>query len=161
MANKDLLNTMSLMTELPLLLVGDNEGIIFDRDELLTDGIQRGSNFIKTQFCKTNKDLLDAILTGEPIPPVSIFDTLRKVGGNNMDGIQETYAIAYADKNGNGFSNSEPWVMAQFGDDIEECKTKAMELVNEGYKKVIPFQFGKELLESYSWEYVRMNRIEI
>lgn len=42
MANKDLLNTMSLMTELPLLLVGDNEGIIFDRDEFLTDGIQKG-----------------------------------------------------------------------------------------------------------------------
>lgn len=77
-----------------------------------------------------------------------------------MDGVQELYAIAYADKKGNGFSDSEPWV-TQLGNDIEECKTRVVELVKEGYKKVIPFQFSKELLESYSWDYVKKNRIEI
>ncbi len=76
-----------------------------------------------------------------------------------MDGIQGTYAIAYADKDGTSFSTSEPWIMATFGDNIEECKNRATELIKEGYKKVTPFQFGKRLLESYSWNYVKRHKI--
>lgn len=30
-----------------------------------------------------------------------------------LDGIQGTYAIAYADRNGNNFSKTEPWIMAE------------------------------------------------
>lgn len=76
-----------------------------------------------------------------------------------LDGIQGTYAIAYADRNGNNFSKTEPWIMAEFGDDIENCKKKAAELTEEGYKKVTPFQFGKKLLESYTWNYVTRHKI--
>ena len=76
-----------------------------------------------------------------------------------MNDIQGTYAIAYADKDGTNFSSSEPWIMVEFGDNIEECKTKATELIKEGYKKVIPFQFGKRLLESYSWDYVKKHKL--
>lgn len=76
-----------------------------------------------------------------------------------MDDIQETYAIAYANKDGAGFFDSEPWIMAEFGDNIEECKNKAKGLIKEGYKKVITFQFGKRLLESYSWDYVKRHKI--
>lgn len=69
------------------------------------------------------------------------------------------YGVAYADKNGMAFSDSEPWLITQ--DNVQECKTIAMELSNEGYKEVIPFQFGSKILESYSWDYIKMNRIEI
>lgn len=65
------------------------------------------------------------------------------------------YAIAYADKNGKGFSNTEPWIDDNYGDDLQECLLRAKELVEEGYQKVIPFQFGKRERESYSWKYVR------
>ena len=58
--------------DLPILLVGDNEGIIFDRDELLTDGIQRESNFNKLQSDEINEELLDKILANEPMQPVSL-----------------------------------------------------------------------------------------
>lgn len=37
---------------------------------------------------------------------------------NIMNGIQETYTIAYANKDAAGFSNFEPWIMAEFGDNI-------------------------------------------
>lgn len=36
----------------------------------------------------------------------------------DMDGIQETYAIAYANKDAAGFSNFEPWIMTEFGGNI-------------------------------------------
>ena len=36
------------------------------------------------------------------------------------------YAIAYEDENGNGFSNSEPWILDEFGKDIESCKKKLL-----------------------------------
>lgn len=76
-----------------------------------------------------------------------------------MDGIQGTYAIAYAGKDGTSFSPSEPWILAEFGDNIEECKGRVIALVNEGFKNVILFQFGKRLLESYSWNYVKRHKV--
>lgn len=69
MNNKDL-DLIFAAKDLPILLVGDNEGVIFDRNEILTDGIQRGSNFNKSQSDKINEDLLDKILANEPMPPV-------------------------------------------------------------------------------------------
>ena len=49
------------------------------------------------------------------------------------------YAIAYADKNGKGFSSTEPWIDDNYGDDLSECLTRAKEMIEEGYKDVIPF----------------------
>lgn len=69
------------------------------------------------------------------------------------------YAIAYEDENGNGFSNSEPWILLACGKDVESCKKRAAELVKSGFKTAIPFMFGSELLESYSWDYVKSHRI--
>ncbi len=69
MNNKDL-DLIFAAKDLPILLVGDNEGVIFDRNEILTDGIQRESNFNKSQSDKINEDLLDKILANEPMPPV-------------------------------------------------------------------------------------------
>ena len=47
-----------------------------------------------------------------------------------------SYAIAYADKNGNGFSNDEPWIEAGFEKDLELCKRRAIEMVKHGLKKL-------------------------
>ena len=69
MNNKDL-DLIFAAKDLQILLVGDNEGVIFDRNEILTDGIQRESNFNKSQSDKINEDLLDKILANEPMPPV-------------------------------------------------------------------------------------------
>ena len=71
------------------------------------------------------------------------------------------YAIAYADKNGKGFSDTEPWIDDNYGDDLPCCLLGANELIEEGYKDVIPFQFGKRERESYSWKYVRQHRVEV
>lgn len=70
------------------------------------------------------------------------------------------YAIAYADKNGKGFSNTEPWIDDNYGDDLSGCLFRAKELIEEGYKNVTPFQFGKRERESYSWKYVRQHQID-
>lgn len=70
MNNKDLVNLILETKDLPILLVGDDKGVIFDRNEMLTDGIQRESNFNKSQSDEINEDLLDKILSNEPMLPV-------------------------------------------------------------------------------------------
>lgn len=58
--------------DLPILLVGDDKGVIFDRNEIFTDGIQRESNLNKSQFDEINEDLLDKILSNEPMLPIML-----------------------------------------------------------------------------------------
>lgn len=70
-----------------------------------------------------------------------------------------SYAIVYADKNGNGFSDTKPWILDDFGDDLESCRIKAKEMLEEGFQKIIVFQFGKRKREEYSWKYVRGHKI--
>lgn len=38
--------------------------------------------------------------------------------------LEDTYAIAYVNPDGNGFSANQPWVLAEFGDALVECKAK-------------------------------------
>lgn len=66
-----------------------------------------------------------------------------------------SYAIAYADKNGNGFSNDEPWIEAGFEKDLGLCKRRAIEMVKHGLKKVTVFKFGSQLCDTYSWNYIK------
>ena len=77
-----------------------------------------------------------------------------------MNIMSGNYAIAYADKNGKGFSDTEPWIDDNYGDDLSSCLIRAKEMIVEGYKNVIPFQFSKRERESYSWKYVRQRKIE-
>ena len=70
------------------------------------------------------------------------------------------YAIAYADKDGKGFSNTEPWIDDNYGNNLSGCLIRAKEMTDEGFKDVIPFQFGKRKRESYSWKYVKQRKIE-
>lgn len=68
------------------------------------------------------------------------------------------YAIAYKDQNGKGFSNTEPWIEADFGSDLELCKEKSIEMEAEGCIDVTIFKIDKHF-ESYSWSYVESNKI--
>lgn len=72
MNNKDLVNLILETKNLPILLVGDNKGVIFDRKEIFTDGIQRESNLNKSQSDEINEDLIDKILSNEPILPIML-----------------------------------------------------------------------------------------
>ena len=78
-----------------------------------------------------------------------------------MDIWSGNYAIAYADKNGKGFSNTKPWIDDNYGNDLSGCLLRAKELIEEGYKDVIPFQFEKRRKkdEEFDWEYVREHKI--
>ena len=69
-----------------------------------------------------------------------------------------SYAIAYRGQNGRGFSNTEPWIEANFGNDLELCKEKSIEMETEGYVDVTIFKFDGRL-ESYPWNYVKANKI--
>lgn len=77
-----------------------------------------------------------------------------------MNIMSGNYAIAYADKDGKGFSNTEPWIDDNYGNDLSGCLIRAKEMIDEGFKDVIPFQFGKRKRESYSWKYVKQRKIE-
>ena len=72
MNNKDLVNLILETKNLPILLVGDNKEVIFDRNEIFTDGIQRESNLNKSQSDEINEDLIDKILSNEPILPIML-----------------------------------------------------------------------------------------
>lgn len=69
----------------------------------------------------------------------------------------QNICIAYADKDGNGFSVNEPWIEDNFNT-LDDCMQKATELRKEGYQHVILFCQGTEELESYSWEYVEQHK---
>lgn len=63
-------------------------------------------------------------------------------------------AIAYTDKNGNGFTDKEPWIDEYNGD----YHKRVLELIQVGYKNVTPFYIDDDL-ESYTWEYVNKYKI--
>lgn len=46
----------------------------------------------------------------------------------------EIYSVAYNDKNDNGFSKIEPWIISDFGNDLKKCKIKANELIKQWCK---------------------------
>ena len=70
-----------------------------------------------------------------------------------------SYAIAYTDNNGNGFSDTEPWIEAGFEKDIDACRTRANEMRKDGLKNVTIFQFGNILEDTYTWKYVKEHEI--
>lgn len=76
--------------------------------------------------------------------------------------MKSNYAIAYANENGRDL-NGIPWIF----DDInnkEECLAKTLEMISEGFKNVIPFQFDnmrkQNIEEVFEWEYVKEHRID-
>lgn len=61
------------------------------------------------------------------------------------------YGVAYLDKDGKGFSRTEPWVMDSTED---RCVKDSTDLLSDGYPRAIPFKYDAEKIESISWKYV-------
>lgn len=77
--------------------------------------------------------------------------------------MKSNFAIAYKNKDGRDI-NGIPWIF----DDInnkEECTSKALEMISDGFKSVIPFEFGEErrknIEDTFEWEYVKEHSIKI
>ena len=70
----------------------------------------------------------------------------------------ERYAVAYNDKNGNGFTETAPWIFDGF-DDINQSKIKANELIKSGFKNVTVFKICGQLPECITWSYVKKYEI--
>ena len=77
--------------------------------------------------------------------------------------MKSNFAIAYKNKDGRDL-NGIPWIF----DDInnkEECILKASEMISDGFKNVIPFEFSEERRKNienvFEWEYVEEHKIEI
>lgn len=69
----------------------------------------------------------------------------------------ERYAVAYNDKIGNGFTETEPWIFDGF-DDISQSRITANGLIRSGCKNVTIFKCN-ELPESVTWNYVKTHKI--
>lgn len=76
--------------------------------------------------------------------------------------MKSNYAVAYANENGRDL-NGIPWIF----DDInnkEECLSKALEMISDDFKNVIPFRFDnvrkQNVEEVFEWEYVKEHRID-
>ena len=77
--------------------------------------------------------------------------------------MEGNYCIAYIDKNGNGFSSYEPWII-EYSDDLTECKVEASELLKDGNQDITIFMFhdsDKEKMDSITWGYVKRNKVLI
>ena len=70
----------------------------------------------------------------------------------------ERYAVAYNDKNGDWFSEIEPWIISDFGNDLKKCKMKANELIRQWCKDVTIFRCNK-LPEIVTWDYVKAHQV--
>lgn len=70
----------------------------------------------------------------------------------------ERYAVAYNDKNGNGFTETEPWIFDNF-DDISQGRIEANRLIRSGCKNVTIFKICGQLPECITWSYVKKYKI--
>lgn len=60
------------------------------------------------------------------------------------------YGVAYLDKNGKGFSRTEPWIMDST---VKRCINDSMSLLSEGCPKAIPFEYDTYKTENITWNY--------
>lgn len=75
--------------------------------------------------------------------------------------MKSNFAIAYSNKDGKDL-NGIPWIFDDV-DNKDECILKASEMIGDGFKNVIPFQFDdkrrKNIEEPFCWDYVKKNKI--
>lgn len=81
-----------------------------------------------------------------------------KINYDRWRKINTKYGIAYLNKDGLGYSETEPYLCDCCC--IEELKIILRAVQNEGYKKLVPFQYDR-YKESCSWDYVERNKINV
>ncbi len=76
--------------------------------------------------------------------------------------MKSNFAIAYADEKGKDL-NGIPWIFDDINNE-EECMSKTLEMISDGFKSVIPFHFDNErkqnIEKEFDWEYVKKHRID-
>lgn len=76
--------------------------------------------------------------------------------------MKSNFAIAYSDKSGKDL-NGIPWLFDDVNDK-EGCVVKALEMISDGFKNVIPFCFDdnrkQNVEEIIEWQYVKEHRID-
>jgi len=70
--------------------------------------------------------------------------------------MEGNYGVAYLDKNREGFSDTEPFIVDCGNERI--CRNYVKYMIEDGYDKVIPFKYA-ENKDYYDWDYVKRNRI--
>ena len=65
------------------------------------------------------------------------------------------YGVAYLDKEGKGFSKTEPYIVDCGTERI--CRGYVKDMLEDGYNKVIPFMYN-ERKDYYDWDYVKRNK---
>ena len=68
------------------------------------------------------------------------------------------YAVAYNDKIGNGFTETEPWICDGF-DDISQSRIEANRLIRSGCKNVTMFKICGQSPECITWAYIKEHEI--
>ena len=66
------------------------------------------------------------------------------------------YGIAYLDIDGEGFSDTEPFIVDCSS--FQQCKEDMEWMMKNGYRKVIPFRYNGSM-DYYTWDYVYKNKI--
>lgn len=69
------------------------------------------------------------------------------------------FAIAYKDRLGKGFSETEPWITNDLENNLMKYKIKANELIRAGYRDVFIFKYSDPVPESITWDYVKKHEI--
>lgn len=77
---------------------------------------------------------------------------------NRWKTLNTKYSIAFLNKEGVGYSETEPYLYDCCC--IEELKIGLRKAKDNGFKKVIPF-YSNGFDESYTWDYVEQNKIDI
>lgn len=70
--------------------------------------------------------------------------------------MEDNYGVAYLDKDGEGFSDTEPFIVDCKTE--KNCRDYVEDMLNDGYSKVIPFRY-RERKDYYNWDYVKRNEI--
>lgn len=65
------------------------------------------------------------------------------------------FAIAYKDEHGNGFSDTEPWII----NGLDMPVRKVNELICSGCKNVILFNYKEPLPENVTWDFAREHEV--
>lgn len=68
-------------------------------------------------------------------------------------------ALAYKDKDGNGFGTI-PFILDDFNN-LAELTQKKKDMVRDGYKEVVCFRITDEMPEEITWEYVNEHKLRI
>lgn len=77
-----------------------------------------------------------------------------------IEHLNSGYGYAYANKDGKGFSDTEPFVNVDFATYDDAKKAAIQSASTFGLKNVILFKYDENLPESITWDYVKEHYVD-